>query len=728
MRHSFSIWSLISGLLLIGFFLIPNSLERSFDGLPWSAPVEFLAVGIILPWLFLLNTRWLRQAPVGLSLLVLFVLKIALSWMTPSAGWDIWVYTSQSNMAVDRWQRTYSTLLTPGVSAHLEKGWSDQREFPIEWVNDKKSDKEKLWVGVRWEGYLRLPADSQLVIVAEGITHGDVTIKNDDGSALELPIVQKVEDLEGVPFIAGERTAQIAGQLCFSGAGNWSLVPLIRRGNGSYAETDDAQVLWGTHAGAELSAAELKTLVLFSYALDWAMIVFLVCWFVNVFIHSQRASLLLGLTVGGLSLMIQPVVLPLITQFDGTGITLVGFWILLIGLLSLLTIRRSQDTHTIEMSRTSKWPLWVFAPMVFAHFMVKWWDEVGRMQFMSSGDDWLTYQVFARQIFVEGDWLHRARPVFLYQPLYRYIVGAMHVLFGQSSISLYLLNVWTILAIAMIIIGLVKAFQGSRWIALAVSWSYLVIMFSSSYRHQIEHGLQEFAALLFLMLTAYMLVMYRNNRTNCAYMILAFVFALIATWVRLDHVVMVMALGTLLLGPLQGRTKNAWRLLFQSAWRNRKTLLTYLSIIAAGLLLVVLRNYFLGGEVILTRSQLIHADYVPKSLLGHLKGVVIVLTGKPSSWQSYSLLRLSGTLLVAIILWSGTILSVLGLVVRRGWLQTYHLSLGFILIGGIIPYTFVLPMAYLPRYSIHILPWAMLSLALGFDLWRRRAEVAQLVV
>lgn len=720
MKRSFLYWSLLSVLSLFGIILTPNSLGRLFDGLPWSTPVEFLVVGIIVPWLLLLHRPWLGRASVGLSLLGLLLFKIVLAGMTPSSGWDVWVYTSQSNMVDDQWQRTYATLLNPRVSTRFTGNWESKRDFPIEWANDYSYDPANLWVGMRWEGYLRLPADSQFVIVAEGADCGEVTIYNDDGSTFVLPIVSNIEASESIPFASGEKIHRIKSEVCFHGEGNWSLIPLIRFKDGSYISADKSQALWATSTGARLSNTVLNALTVLSDLVDWALIFFLGAWFFGAFLNSRRALFFGGLAAGGFCLLFQPFVVPSIIRFERTGILYVGFWIAVVGLAGLMLFLKNRSENNLRWGDAIHWLLYVFAPLIFSFFMSRWWSEVGRVEFMQPGDDWYKYQIFARQIFVGGDWLHRTVSVFLHQPLYRYVVGLMHVFFGQSTVSLYLLNLWAILVTAVIIVRLAKYFQVSRWVALLFSWVYLVVVFNSTFFIQIERGLTEHVALLFLMATAYMLILYRNHQMHLPFLFLAIVFGLMGTWTRLVYGLMIAVLSCLLLEPTRG-----WRDFFQKGVQDWRVLLTYNGVIGFGLALVGLRNKILGGEFVLTQSQIYNSGRVENTFFGYFEGIVIVLSGGPFSWEGESLLPLLGGLPGAIILWSGTILALIGLVYRRGWLQAYPLSQGFILLSGILPYAFFLPVAYPPRWSIHLLPWAILSLALGFSFWRR-ATVAQI--
>ena len=60
--------------------------------------------------------------------------------------------------------------------------------------------------------------------------------------------------------------------------------------------------------------------------------------------------------------------------------------------------------------------------------------QVGRFS-VYSPDDWLTYQVAGYRIFMHGYWLEGGNAVFDFQPLYRWMTGALHLVFGDSSVG-----------------------------------------------------------------------------------------------------------------------------------------------------------------------------------------------------------------------------------------------------------------------------------------------------
>jgi hypothetical protein len=70
-----------------------------------------------------------------------------------------------------------------------------------------------------------------------------------------------------------------------------------------------------------------------------------------------------------------------------------------------------------------------------------------------SHDDWLAYQVAGYRIFMGGYWLEGGSTAFDYQPLYRWISGALHMVFGDSSAGEIVVDASALLTGALLAFG-----------------------------------------------------------------------------------------------------------------------------------------------------------------------------------------------------------------------------------------------------------------------------------
>jgi hypothetical protein len=84
-----------------------------------------------------------------------------------------------------------------------------------------------------------------------------------------------------------------------------------------------------------------------------------------------------------------------------------------------------------------------------------------------SGDDWLAYQAAGYRIVMNGYWLEGGSPAFDYQPLYRWITGVLHLLFGDSSVGEVYADAAWLLVGALLAFQVVRMTAGFRWGVLA---------------------------------------------------------------------------------------------------------------------------------------------------------------------------------------------------------------------------------------------------------------------
>ena len=70
-----------------------------------------------------------------------------------------------------------------------------------------------------------------------------------------------------------------------------------------------------------------------------------------------------------------------------------------------------------------------------ALFVGAYLTQIGTVTFYTVGDDWLQFQRYAYRIYMQGYWLEGGQKTFWFQPLYRWLVGGLHVIFGDSSIA-----------------------------------------------------------------------------------------------------------------------------------------------------------------------------------------------------------------------------------------------------------------------------------------------------
>jgi hypothetical protein len=166
-------------------------------------------------------------------------------------------------------------------------------------------------------------------------------------------------------------------------------------------------------------------------------------------------------------------------------------------------------------------------------------------------------------------------------------------------------------------------------------------------------------------------------------------------WIRQDHVGAIAGLAFLALEPVEVLTKG-----WAGYWKRFKLHWGRIALYWGGgmlsVLLISYRNWFLGGEFF--PASVSHPNFVGNYERGKF---YLILTG--NEWPT--LPSISG-----ILISLGVLVALFALVWRPKALENFPLSLGVIFVGLLSPYIFLWAGGYAPRFSIHILPLAILSL------------------
>ena len=225
-----------------------------------------------------------------------------------------------------------------------------------------------------------------------------------------------------------------------------------------------------------------------------------------------------------------------------------------------------------------------------AFFAVWGRGQIGRFSIYSY-DDWLAYQVAGYRIFVNGYWLEAGTLTFDYQPLYRWISGILHLLFGDSSVGELYLDAAALLCGALLAFWLVKARTGFRW-GLVAAAAVLTTFTIGTPWYFIGRGLSEIGAAGLSFLAIFFLL--RGRRGSAAWTAAAALMAVLMFYARLNHLLWAPFLAAFFL-PM--RTPAVPDALWSSVRRVRPVRVgLFAAVFAVGVLFVVLRTWYYTGE------------------------------------------------------------------------------------------------------------------------------------
>ena len=115
------------------------------------------------------------------------------------------------------------------------------------------------------------------------------------------------------------------------------------------------------------------------------------------------------------------------------------------------------------------------------------------------------------------------------------------------------------------------------------------------------------------------------------------------------------------------------------------------------------RNWWGGGVFGPGPSD--HLAFVEPNLVDYFRRIKLMVTASPYEMPS----------LATFILLPGILFGLVALLWRPKYLRNYPVAIGLALIGFFLPYLFVVTPGYPPRYSIHLLPLALISFMIVLD-------------
>jgi hypothetical protein len=218
-------------------------------------------------------------------------------------------------------------------------------------------------------------------------------------------------------------------------------------------------------------------------------------------------------------------------------------------------------------------------------------QQAGHFRLYEVGSDFWMYQRFAYRIVMQGYWLEGGSATFYFQPLYRWIAGLLHVVFGDSSVGEAFWDGGCVLVMAMFAFAVTRIVAGFRWGLAAAVGSLATFALGTPWRY-LGIGLADISGIGLMYLAALMTLRSRHGRWPSA--IVAGVLAVLAFYTRLNQLPLSLALVVFAL-PLHGPVQRVWR---PSTWTARNCwplVVTLWGAIAIGLVLFAWRTYHYTG-------------------------------------------------------------------------------------------------------------------------------------
>lgn len=234
--------------------------------------------------------------------------------------------------------------------------------------------------------------------------------------------------------------------------------------------------------------------------------------------------------------------------------------------------------------------VWLLGAPWLAFFAATSFDSIGRFSAYSM-DDWLAYQTAGYRIFMNGHWIEGGSTVFDFQALYRWITGALHLVFGDSSVGEIYWDASCLLIGALLAAEIVRARAGFRWGVAAAVLTLITVTIATPW-YVIGRGLSEISAAGFGFLAIAALM--RAERRGVRWAVLAGVFASLMFYARINHLLWAPCLVVMLLPLAIGSDVNSIR----HAWRqvSIRSAAAYLAVFATAVAGFMARTYYFTGH------------------------------------------------------------------------------------------------------------------------------------
>jgi len=660
-----ALWGLAAALAL----LWPDHISGPFDGVPLDRAVEAVLVGMVVPSLWWFDPGFLRTTRARACIAALLAWKILSSVLFVQDGLCVRFeparpFAKGAGRVPHSWDlRSDWTAYEPQCSAVMTRSYRDAYEFPV-WFFNLPPPSES------WPVPADLPPDAVVGIRV----HGYVTARRDGMLRFEMgQHITGALSVDGrgvqgdVPVAAGIHNVDFDGTMT---GFLWLLLP-----QWSGDELWDGAIAT-LHRPSRLDIAVRPWIAWVPTTLAAAL--------VSLWIWSALAAAgtwpMLAWTAG------MAVTIGMLRHADKTGL---AAW-MVVGLAAAAAVPVPPRHRNMRGAF-----LLVIVPWL-AFVLMNGYPDIGRGRLYEWGNDFWMYQRYAYRIVMQGYWLEGGSPTFYFQPFYRWIVGVLHAIFGDSSVGERFWDGFALAAGSMVSFHITRTFAGFRWGVVGAAVPLAVFVLGTAH-YLMGFGLGEISSAGLLSIAA--LCAIRSRRRGWAPAIAAGILATLAFYTRLNNGIMAAGISIFAL-PLDVRVRD---LPHPSAWRRRvawSTVTAVWSCLAVGLLFFAWRTYHYTGvfSVFYGTQRYIVAVWQPRLALSTILENLATSVGKvltvndPPRFDVYALPVMLGALV--------GLLSLAGVPRLRDLPAAAVLFFWASIASAFVAYGWVYP----GRFSIHVLP------------------------
>jgi hypothetical protein len=672
--------------------LWPSRLAGPLDGMPLDGRLEALLIGLALPLVFAIDRGIFKRAPVRGLIIALLVWKASLAAIAVPDGWCV-RFTSPVPLFVENvtvphaWDvRADWRSEVPRCSAVMTRAYEQIDRFPVwfynlppsNWTSPAREDERPPYarLAVRVTGSLRTATD--------GVFRVDTGETSGFSGEIDGRSIAATDLANGVTLGAGAHEISLEGQM--DGA-EWRLVPTWNGADvwhGAVATMSPARGIdswlrpWGAWTQSLLVLALLSTTVLF----------------VARRIHDARA--LTSVAAAGVA----PIV------FAGNAMVMRALPAALALAASLKLDRRLRNLFGVQ--------LLIGVPFLIL-IAVRGYHDIGRAFWYTSGDDWWMFQRYAYRIYLQGFWLEGGETVLWFQPFYRWIAGALHLVFGDSSVGELFWDGGCALAGALFAFHVTRVSAGFRAGVLAAALTLALFTLGPGW-YLFGRGLSEITSAGLIYSAALFAI---RGRYSTRWVLAAGLCLSLGFLTRLNNLPFALAVAAFSL-PIAQPAGDWWR--WRTWWPRcaGRVLAGTIGAVAVAVILLGVRTYYFTGSVnplagtqASARSVWQESDAGETPLENATNSVLLMITMSDPP-------RLEPRAIPLVI---GILAALLGLA-GVGRFKQLPMNAALLSIAGIAGAFVARGSAYPGRFSIHLIPVTVALTICTVSLWFKPARLS----
>ena len=574
----------------LAVLLWPAKIPGLFDGAPLDGGTEAVLVGLVVPLLCWFHGAFFRTGPARILIIAIALLRIADAQL--AQGGLCVRFDPQRTIVRDQTGRPHSWDVRadwrspdPSCSAVITSGWSDYKRFPVWFFNLPPPDAN-----------LPTADDRPPYTVLKMTVLGYLDIE--EPGSLDLQVGRYTPTMVVVGGSPAEKTGESSYRIDVVPGVHLLQIDSTLQGNEWHFNVSFNQSALGT-AGFPLATIERPgsrdrgllrpilgwstTILTGAFVLAWGVTALRAWGDVITLAWAAAASLWLAMLAPG--------------PANAYATTNLARWsISALGLAALLPVR--EQLRTLRGAFVLIGIPW----LVFAG--VTAFDHVGKFSLYAGGDDQWTFQRFAYRIYLQGYWLEGGEPTFWFQPGYRWLAGAWHMLFGDSSVGEFHWDAICLAIVALFAFEALRRVANFRWGIIAGACVLTLVIQGPPWLYW-GSGLSENAAAGFIYGSALCAMSTPSRKvratgtppvaTDWRLRAAAGVLAVLGFYIRLNNLPLAFAIAVFAI-PHDVRARDLWR---PRAWLSRldwRTAATIAGVVLIGMALFALRTWYYTGH------------------------------------------------------------------------------------------------------------------------------------